>query len=237
MSGGAEPDLERIRELRGRGLTPKQIARAVGLPPAQVTALVRGIAAAEVVDPTQQPVAECWVSPGWSVGLTLTGDHGWPVEPAAEETASGLIGVLVAREAGRERVSVCAWLVDVYCLGVKNDLGPQVVHRSELPRIVHDFFAVFGERPLAAPLELAQQLVLGAVEYARGLGFEPATEADFGATRGHLGSWEGAGVIGFGRDGKPFFVAGPNDDAARVVRQLERAVGAGNFDYVLGMPG
>src|SRR3954452_5881577 len=102
MGGGAEPDLARIRELRGRGLTPKQIARAVGLPPAQVTALVRGIAATEVVDPTQQPVAECWVSPGWSAGLTVTGDHGWPVEPAAEETASGLIGVLVAREAGRE---------------------------------------------------------------------------------------------------------------------------------------
>ena len=114
------------------------------------------------------------MSPGWSAGLTVTGDHGWPVEPAAEETASGLIGVLVAREAGRERVSVCAWLVDVYCLGVKNDLGPQVVHRSELPRIVHDFFAVFGERPLAAPLELAQQLVLGAVEYARARGAKTA---------------------------------------------------------------
>jgi hypothetical protein len=158
------------------------------------------------------------------------------VEPAAEEAASGLVGVLVAREAGRERVSVCAWLVDVYCLGVKNDLGPQVLYRSELPGIVHDFFAVFGERPLAAPLELAQQLVLGAVEYARGLGFEPAAEADFSATRGHLGSWEGPGAIGFGRNGKPFFMAGPNDDAARVVRQLERAVGAGNFHYLIGMP-
>src|SRR5689334_195532 len=141
---GAEPDLERIRELRGRGLTPKQIARAVGLSPAQVTPLIRRIAATENIDPTQQPVAECWVSPGWSGGLTVTGPHDWPVEQTAEEEATGLVGVLVAREAGKERVSACAWLVDVYCLGVKNDLGPQVVYRSELPRVVHDFFAVFG---------------------------------------------------------------------------------------------
>jgi hypothetical protein len=236
MDGGDGEQLERIRELRERGLTPKEIARAVGLPPARVTHMVRKIAAAQTVDPTQRPVVECWVSPGWSAGLTVTGHPEWPAEPAEEETASGLVGVLVAREAGRDRVSACAWLVDVYCLGIKNDLGPEVAYRSSLPRIVHDFFAVFGERPVAAPLELAQHLVLGAAEYARGLGFEPAAEADFAATRGHLGSWEGPSAIGFGRHGKPFFVAGPHDDAARVVRQLERSVGAGNFDYLIAMP-
>jgi hypothetical protein len=237
MGGGAGDELERIRELRQRGLTPKQIARAVGLPPSRVTHLVRKIAAAESVDPTQRPVVECWVSPGWSAGLTVTGHPEWPVEPADDAGSTGLVGVLLAREAGRDRVSVCAWLVDVYCLGVKNDLGPDVVYRSELPRIVHDFFTVFGQRPVAAPLELAQHLVLGAVEYAHSLGFEPAAEADFADTRGHLGPWEGPSAIGFGRDGKPFFVAGPHDDAARVVRQLERSVGVGNFHYMIGMPG
>jgi hypothetical protein len=237
MGGATGEELERIRELRERGLTPKQIARTVGLPPARVTHLVRKIAAAETVDPTQRPVVECWVSPGWSTGLTVTGHPEWPAEPIEEEDATGLVGVLVARDAGRDRVSVCAWLVDVFCLGVKNDLGPKVEYRSSLPRIVHDFFAVFDERPVAAPLELAQHLVLGAAEYARGLGFEPAAEADFAATRGHLGSWEGPSAIGFGRHGKPYFIAGPHDDAARVVRQLERSVGAGNFDYLIDLPG
>jgi hypothetical protein len=236
MSEGAGDELERIRELRQRGLTPREIARAVGLPPARVTHLVRKLAAAESIDPTQRPVLECWVSPGWNAGLTVTGHPDWPVEPTDENTSSGLAAVLVAREAGRERVSVCAWLVDTYCLGLKNDLGPVVEYRSSLPRMVHDFFAALGERPVAAPLELAQHLVLGAVDYARGLGFEPAREADFAGTRGHLGPWEGPSAIGFGRHGKPFFIAGPNDDAARVVRQLERSVGRGNYDYVVGMP-
>jgi hypothetical protein len=237
MSGEAEEELARVRELRERGLTPKEIARKIGLPPARVTQLVRKIAAAETVDPTQRPVVECWVSPGWSAGLTVTGHPEWPVEPAEEEASSGLVGVLVAREAGRNRVSVCTWLVDVYCLGVKNDLGPEVAYRSELPRMVHDFFAVFGERPVAAPLELAQHLVLGAAEYARGLGFEPAAQADFADTRGHLGSREGPSAIRFGRHGKPFYISGPHDDASRVVRQLERSIGAGNFEYMVGMPG
>lgn len=237
MSGGTGEELDdRIRELRQRGLTPKEIARAVGLPPAQVTHLIRKIAAAESIDPAQRPVVECWVSPRWSAGLTVTGHPEWPAAPTEDDAPAGLVGVLVARDAGRARASWCGWLVDVYCLGVKNDLGPTVEYRSSLPKIVHDFFAVFGERPVAAPLELAQDLVLGAVEYARGLGFEPAAEADFAATRGHLGPWAGPSAIGFGRNGKPFYMAGPHDDAARVVRQLERAVGAGNFDFVIGAP-
>ncbi|HCJ33979.1 MAG TPA: helix-turn-helix domain containing protein, partial [Ktedonobacter sp.] len=36
----------------------------------------------------------------------------------------------------------------------------------------------------------------------------------------------------FGKDGKPFFVAGPRDNAARIVKQLEKTAGPGNFDYV-----
>jgi hypothetical protein len=232
--GGAE-ELERVRELRQRGLTPKEIARAVGLPRARVTQLIKAVAAAETVDPTRSPVVECWVSSGWSAGLTVTGHPEWPEQSGDDDASSGLVGVLVAREAGRNRVSVCAWLVDVYCLGVKNDLGPTVIYRTDLPLTVRNFFAVFGIRPVAAPLELAQHLVLGAVDYARSLGFEPAAEADFADTRGHLGTWEGPSAIRFGRDGRPFFISGPNDNPTRVLRQLERAVGAGNFHYMIGV--
>jgi hypothetical protein len=36
---------ERVRTLRARGYTPKQIARTVGVPAARVTTLVRAMAA------------------------------------------------------------------------------------------------------------------------------------------------------------------------------------------------
>jgi hypothetical protein len=39
--------IERVRELRQRGRTPKEIARALGLPPAAVAPLVRAVAATQ----------------------------------------------------------------------------------------------------------------------------------------------------------------------------------------------
>ena len=36
----------------------------------------------------------------------------------------------------------------------------------------------------------------------------------------------------FGKDGKPFFIAGPHDNAARILRQLEKTAGPGNYHYL-----
>jgi hypothetical protein len=42
-----------------------------------------------------------------------------------------------------------------------------------------------------------------------------------------------------GKEGKPFFVAGPHDNADRIIRILERKVGHGNYNYFvpIGDPG
>jgi hypothetical protein len=36
----------------------------------------------------------------------------------------------------------------------------------------------------------------------------------------------------FGRDGKPFFMAGPHDNATRIIRQLEKTAGPGKYNYI-----
>jgi hypothetical protein len=66
--------------------------------------------------------------------------------------------------------------------------------------------------------------VFSAVEYARGLGFEP--HADFAPAAGHLGPWTGPSAITFGRDGKPFYVSGPYDNASKVMKTLQSTVGS-----------
>src|SRR5664279_3811444 len=86
---------------------------------------------------------------------------------------------------------------------------------------------------LAAPLDLAQNLVDSAVEYARTLGFDPAP--DFDATKDNLGPWSGQGAITFGRDGKPFFIQGPHDNSAHIVSRLRRSVGPNNFEYLIAV--
>jgi hypothetical protein len=80
-------------------------------------------------------------------------------------------------------------------------------------------------------VELARHLVFGAVAYARSLGFAPAP--GFEATTGQLGPWAGPSAIGFGRDGKPFFVQGPRDNAAAILKTLERSVGPDNFHFLV----
>lgn len=138
--------------------------------------------------------------------------------------------MLVAREERYGRVGVCGWLVDVYCLGVKDVVGPRVMDERRGAEFTRSYFAADQARPLAAPVELARHLVFGALAYARSLGFEPAP--DFQATTGHLGPWAGPSAIGFGRHGNPLFIQGPHDNTAAILTTLERSVGRDSFHFV-----
>jgi hypothetical protein len=222
---------EQVRQLRARGYTPKAIARALVLPPAQVAPLIRTVAAQAEAATGQAELVGCWISAGWSHELIVEPRPQWPDAAPAEGT-TGLTGVLIARRAPRRRgVSVCGYLVDTHCLGVKNALGPQVMDEHALTKYTGRYFQPFQGPPLQVPLDLAQHLVYGAVDYARTLGFEP--HPDFHPVAGHLGTWTGPCAITFGRNGTPFYVDGPDDDPGTVIRTLDRTVGKGNYQYII----
>lgn len=211
----------RVRSLRGEGRTPKEVARALGLRPAEAAALVRAVAAEASAGEPEPAVVACWVSGGVP----------WANADLDDAGRSGLMGVVVARRGRGRRVSVCGYLVDVDCLGVKNVLGPLVMDESDLGPYTREFFEAFDSPPQPATVQLASRLVWGSVDYARGLGFEP--HPDFAAAAGHLGERLPGDGIRFGRDGKPFYVQGPHDDATRIVRTLQRTVGEGNFHFLV----
>jgi hypothetical protein len=225
-----------VAELRAKGRSPKEIAQALGVRPAAVATLVRAIAGQESAVSHEAAVVGCWVSPGWRTGLTVAEHGDWPAGDAPDDgeagdgAEAGLVAALVAREHRYDKVAVCGWLVDVYCMGVRDVLGPRAIARRELPAFIERYFDGYPSPPVPAPVELGRHLVWGAVEYARGLGFEPAP--DFEPSAGHLGALDGSSDITFGREGRPVFVERPQDDAASVVRTLEASVGAGNFDVV-----
>jgi hypothetical protein len=138
-----------------------------------------------------------------------------------------LVSVLVTRQERSDRVRLCGWLVDVYCLGKRR--GRPMRHgRTPAADFRSLFFAAYQARSIAAPLELAQQLVFGAVEYARalgsGLGLGPARGV--AATTDQTEVVGGPSAISFGCDGKPSFVQGPPDNADAVPQTLERPSGA-----------
>ena len=107
-------------------------------------------------------------------------------------------------------------------------VGPRVMGERHAADFRGSFSGAYQARPLEAPLGLAQHLVLGAVEYARGS--SPAT--GLAATTDQLGrgrvrapSGSGATVILLRR--------GPAQRRLRVLQTLERSVGRGDFAFLV----
>lgn len=229
--------LERVRALRAAGSGPKQVARALGLRPARAGALLRRAADAEqaATAPGERAVVGCWVNAGWSTGLDLSVRLAWAAQDAGageDAMGAGFAQLLVARRERASRVTVCGLLVDVYCLGVKNVIEPQTIGEGSLQAHRRSYYSAFDEPSLPIPIEQAQAIAYGAVSYARGLGFEPAPGfADAAAVLGELvGELP---TISFGREGLPFHINGPRDDAHTILATLERTCGTGKYHYLL----
>ncbi|MGI5269481.1 helix-turn-helix domain-containing protein [Nonomuraea sp. CA-218870] len=220
---------ERVRELRAEGRSPKEIARALKVPPSAVAPLVRAIAAEDAAasDGGREPeLAGCWISVGWSNGLGVDPARGWADEaPGAD---GGMVSVLVARRHTWDRMTVAGYLADVYCTGVKNVIGPDVLDERELLRFREYFFSDYKGFQ-EAPIELARHLVFGADDYARSLGI--GSHEEFEQVSPLLGAWEGPSAITFGRGGRPYYVPGPHDDPPKVIRILRRKLSYDEFDY------
>ncbi|HYB46209.1 MAG TPA: hypothetical protein VED20_02465, partial [Streptosporangiaceae bacterium] len=69
--------LDRVRELRDTGRTPKEIARALKMPPSAVAPLIRAVAAAEG-RVREDALIGCWISPGWSSSVRAPERPDWP---------------------------------------------------------------------------------------------------------------------------------------------------------------
>jgi hypothetical protein len=158
-----------------------------------------------------------------STGLSVARHPEWS-NPGADDGTGGLVSaVVVRRRRHRRSVTVCVYLIGAYCLGVKNAMGPDDMDGLALRWFIDQVFSGHHAPPEPAPIELVRDLVLGAAEFAHGLGFAP--RPGFEHARAHLGPWAAPSAITFGCDGKPTYVEGPYDDSQDVLRTLRRAVG------------
>jgi hypothetical protein len=176
----------------------------------------RGLAE-EMADPTRAPILH-----------SLASEHLW---------TQGLGAVLLSRSLPNKRVAYVVFLVDMYCLGVKDAFGG-VTTRAQY----QDVYDKVVERCAMAELEppAVRKLVEGAVEYARRLGLPP--HPNYGKLKAIF-----AGIdpnecpkeFTYGCDGKPLFVSGPHDSTERcrqIIATLNRTCGPGNYDYLMAVP-
>lgn len=149
----------------------------------------------------------------------------------------GLSQVLVSRALSNGNVAFAVFLVDAYCLGVKNVICA-VASRARYDRDMYQ--KAFLDQPYEIiPLapEAARKLVEGAVDYAADLGFAP--HRDYRTARlifGDIDAGACADRFAYGRKGKPCFISGPHDSPSRcreIINILTGRRGPGGFDVVI----
>jgi len=162
----------------------------------------------------EYPIMGSWVMEGWQ--------------------KTGLTPVVLARQQAEDKVIFGVYMVDLYCLGVKD---AYCNGDFSLKQFQSNLAKMCSGAPEPCDLGLAHELVYGAINFARRYGFEP--HPDFAlaswvldAPETHPQKYE----LAFGKDGKPFFISGPHDDVERIVAKLRRTAGDGNFDFLVGFP-
>lgn len=132
---------------------------------------------------------------------------------------TGIGHLVLSRVLPNGEFAIAAFLVDVYCLGVKDALH-RVVSQQE-----YDYYRSQIEsqtRYESIHPSCLRKLVEGAVRYARDLGFAP--HADYARAARLFGDIQAAACpvrYTYGKNGQPFYIGGPNESAAQSRRILE----------------
>jgi hypothetical protein len=158
----------------------------------------------------------------------------WPIVAALEPESlwsQGIGSLIIARRAPNSRIVIGVFLVDTYCLGVKDVLWKEVGN-TEYEDVVAKFARNGGPQRNISP-ERFSKLVHCAVDYAQSLGLPP--HPDFHAVR-HLMDGIDPSLCDdefeFGKDGKPFYIAGPHDSPAKAYMVAQRAQAAGHHSMI-----
>jgi len=154
------------------------------------------------------PIVECLISEEWA--------------------KVGICNMLIARQHKTGNFTVGIYLIDLYCLGIKDAMWEFNISPDEY----EDYKQRTGDIE-EIDYVLAHNIIYGAEAYAQEIGFKPAK--GFEIARFILEDDDDnieLIELEFGLEGKPCYMPGPNDTPAKirqVIDTLTRTVGEGNF--------
>lgn len=155
------------------------------------------------------PIFECFVSDDWE--------------------DAGICNISIARKHITGNVTVGMYLVDLYCLGLKDTHYEFNISPDDYEYLNDGNFGL-----IKCDYTLVHNIIHGAIAFANDYGFEP--HKDFVVTQFILEEDDEQVELvdlEFGFDGKPCFIPGPDDDEAKIKKiraKLERTAGPGNFE-------
>jgi len=151
---------------------------------------------------------------------------------------SGLGELMVARRIPNGDIAMSVFVIDVFCLGVKDAMFA-VLPESEYEHKIKGRMLATGRGFEKLHQTCAKKLLDGVVDYAKELGFAPHPD--------YKNASEIFGIIDasacpvkytYGNEGKPFYVNGPYEspaDIQRIINTLTKKCGAGGFNTMLGL--
>jgi len=150
--------------------------------------------------------------------------------------SEGIGTAIVSRKMPNSRLGIGVFLLDVWCLGVKNTYFSVLSENEYTERIkeinVHE--TLENIHP-----SCARKLIEQCINYSDGLGFKP--HKDFKISRQLLVDIDPTvcpNQYTFGKDGKPFYISGPNENlnqSNKIISSLLQHCGEGNFDYLMSV--
>lgn len=147
---------------------------------------------------------------------------------------TGIGTIVISRKMSGSDFALSVILLDVYCLGVKNAYF-RVLSLTEYRELLYHIG--LNETLQSVEPACARKLVEECIEYASAIGFKP--HPDYEAAKYIFGDIEVDSCresYEFGKDGKPFYIVGPHDDATkvrRILKTLQENCGEGNYEYLM----
>ena len=131
----------------------------------------------------------------------------------------GMGQIIVSRKSSQGDIAVGAYLVDTYCLGLK-DCFSRILSSSEYEQLIENCEFSNGEINLVER-SYACTLIHKALAYAKQIGFQP--HADFSKAKSILTNIaiNDAFKFEFGKDGEPFYMQGPYDKPFEVKKIMQ----------------
>ena len=168
--------------------------------------------------------------------VRLRGAERWPIVQAlvgSKLWKDGIGYLTMARQEGEGRIVYGVYLVDVYCLGVKNAFWSAGAIGD-----FKDLLQRMGKTQTMIPISPAclVKILEGAVDYARSFGFPPHPDYRHAAMLfAGIDPADCPQEFTFGHDGKPYYIQGPHESPAVASAIMQRIQAAGGH-FIVRVP-
>lgn len=147
----------------------------------------------------------------------------------------GIGNIMISRRLESGRIALSVFLVDVYCLGVREAAFALVPTEAQYNEIVANAKKMFRMKKMDPAY--VRKLVEGSVAYAQTFGFPPHKNYEKAVVIfGDIDAASYTKTIEFGKKGKPCYLRAENEPAANVARitsSLRAVCGQDGYDEVV----